>query len=84
MTKSTVVVLVLALTVLSVFYVWDFLAGEQERWLHYSNPEQPVILGEYGSYEECSQHMNSREAPSGCRRIDGPYNALNKLADFVL
>lgn len=59
-------------------------ALEKERWVHYEGYEDPKALGEYGSYEECSVNMRAYRRASGCRRVDGPYGLLNKIADMRL
>lgn len=82
--KFISILLAAGLCVVGIVSVWDYLSGSEEKWIHYVNPDDPKILGEYSSNEECSKYMDSHEGPSGCRRVDGPYNAINELADIVL
>ena len=82
--KLTVVFLVFIIGVMVAVSAWDYLSGDQERWVHYVNPDNLNVLGEYGSQEECVQHMQSNQGPSGCRRVDGPYRALNIFTGKVL
>jgi hypothetical protein len=82
--KIASIILVTGIGVAALVSVWDYLAGAEEKWIHYVNPENPSIIGEYRSYEECSLHMKSHESLSGCRRIDGPYSAINAFANIVL
>ena len=82
--KKASILLIAAMGVVVVVSIWDYLAGSGEEWIHYVDSENPSILGNYGSYEECTKHMKSHEGPSGCRRIDGPYSIINSLSDIIL
>ena len=64
--------------------VWDFLSGGEEVWINYENPDNPNVLGEYESQSACSKKIESHSGPSGCRRTDGPYGAMNAIGDKVL
>jgi hypothetical protein len=75
---------VFLLGVFSFIVVWDFLSGPGEKWIHSASFEEPKILGEYSSFDECWQHMNSQKGPNECRRVDGPHRILNWLEDIAL
>jgi len=72
--------LVVALAVGAVIG-WDLFTKDSELWLHYEDADPVVALGEYGSYESCSMAAHVHGGPSGCRRVDGPFGLLNRMAD---
>ena len=82
--RITSILFIVVLGVVALVSAWDYLAGSEEKWIHYVKSGKPTILGEYESEEECSEHMNSHKDPSACRRVDGPYSVINTFADIVL
>lgn len=75
---------VLIFVVIAVVIGWGHFSGDNEKWVHYENHNNPRVLGEYSSHEDCSVAMMSYEGPSGCRRVDGSFGIINRVADKIL
>jgi hypothetical protein len=82
--KAASFIFVPIFAVVAAMVGWSFFAGDEQKWVHYEHGENMRMLGEYSSHEECSQIMMNHGGPSGCRRIDGPFGLLNRIADGVL
>ena len=68
-----------------VVLVWNFINGSEETWVLYSVNESTIIIeSTHSSLEECSSNQNrNSNSVLGCRRVDGPYKILNKIADLA-
>jgi len=82
--KIAIYIFVPVFAVVAAIAGWEHFAPGEEKWVHYASGEDSRTLGEYGSHEECALLMMARDEPSGCRRIDGPFGLLNRIADGVL
>ncbi len=78
--KISLIVVIFAFGVLSIILAWGVMSGDQEKWLHYQGAQ---AIAEYSSFDRCNEEMKKHSAPSGCRRIDGPYKLLNDISDLV-
>jgi hypothetical protein len=63
---------------------WDFLSGKTEEWTAYCERPAYQAMAVYPSLNECDKAMDVIVVGCGCRRTDGPYNTLNKVADVLL
>jgi len=81
-TRIAQIILASAALCVGVVYVWGGPAGSKEVWVHYER-ESKSVFGQYPTHELCAVEMEKHNGPSGCRRIDGPYSALNSAADMV-
>ncbi len=78
------IVLGFAIGLFVLVAVWDYSSGQGEVWVHYVNPDNPSVLGKYHSHEECAKQIQLGNGSGGCRRVDGPYGAMNAIADKLL
>jgi len=76
----TIVVTALTFTTVGVFLIWDELNGEEERWVRYQADGEQINYEEYTSVDECSEVAFNLEGRFGCRRIDGPFYYIGKVA----
>ena len=79
--KSALIILSAAIVVALIFKLWAAMSPI-EQWILYESSETAPI-GEFVSYEACSAELQKIQKPVGCRRVDGPFNLLNKIADVI-
>ena len=58
-------------------------SSKGETWVHYISEPEYRELARYPSIEECRKAETEASAPSGCKRVDGPYKILNDIADIA-
>jgi hypothetical protein len=74
---------ILSIVVLGVLiFKFGTASLPREQWILYKASEAAPIA-EFVSYEACSSEQQKLQEPSGCRRVDAPFNLLNKIADAV-
>ncbi len=79
--KPALIILGIIILVVFIFKLWT-TSSPVEQWILYRSSEA-APSGEFGSSETCSVELQKLQEPAGCRRVDGPFNILNKIADVV-